>query len=343
MMVFRPANKEDLADLHALASQSGSGLTTLPKTKATLKKRLTWSTQSFSPDNTTPRHEYYWFVLEDLNQKKLIGTAAIEVGIGFETPFYSYKRSHHTRFCHALSIRNDYDVLDLVNDHQGDTELCTLFLDPTYRGHHFGQLLSRSRFLFIADHPNRFTPTLIAEMRGLSDDNGQAPFWEAVGAHFFHMPFDRADRLTHTTNKQFIADLMPKNPLYVPLLPKSAQEALGKAHPFSGPAMTLLMREGFRATQYMDIFDAGPTLEASRDTIHTVTSSLLLPIRSIHAEGEGELCLVANTKLAYRATLSKIERTSTHCMLPKATADVLQVQIGDIIRYAPLHKDSHAS
>ena len=47
MMLFRSARNSDLDAIHHLAEQSGVGMTTLPKDKELLKKRLEWSSDSY--------------------------------------------------------------------------------------------------------------------------------------------------------------------------------------------------------------------------------------------------------------------------------------------------------
>ena len=51
----------------------------------------------------------------------------------------------------------------------GTAELCSLFLHPDWRRDGNGSLLSKSRFLFLAEFPEYFSPRVIAEMRGVSD------------------------------------------------------------------------------------------------------------------------------------------------------------------------------
>ena len=40
---------------------------------------------------------------------------------------------------------------------------------------------------------------------------------------------------------------------------------IGKVHPQTAPARTVLEKEGFRYLNYIDIFDGGPTLECDID------------------------------------------------------------------------------
>lgn len=336
-LLFRSAKPNDLSGIHQLAQICGPGMTTLPNHLMTLKKRLALSTQSFKKSIQQPINEYYLFVLEDLKSNLIIGTSAIEASLGHEVPFYSYKLSKRTRISHQLAIRSHYDILSLVNDHQGHSELCTLFLNPPFRKTGQGNFLSRARFLFMANFTERFAPIIIAEMRGLSDETGHSPFWNNIGQHFFKMSFTKADQLTISTNKQFIADLMPRNSIYVTLLSKEAQSAIGKPHPSTLPAMNILLREGFRYNHYIDIFDGGPTIEASRDHIQTITDSRIIKIKQFVDDLCGKRFMIANTKLDFRATLGEviIDKGKKTGVIHHKTAELLKIKAGDLIRIAP--------
>ncbi len=338
MMLFRCAQDSDMEQIYFLAKDSGIGMTTLPKNKSLLRKRILWSTESYKKEVEKPDNEYYLFVLEDLVTNKIVGTSAIEARIGHRVPFYSYKVSKRTRICHSLNIRSDYEVLSLVNDNQGHSEICTLFLLPESRKNNNGLLLSKARFLFMAHAPHRFASTVIAELRGISDEEGKSPFWEHVGSHFFHMSFEQADRLTLASNKQFIADLMPRNPIYVPLLPQEAQLALGKPHPSALPAMNILLKEGFRYNKYIDIFDAGPTIESPLNEIKTIAHSRVMVVRNICDEVSNHDFLLANNQLNFRSTISSalLNMEQNSFTISKEAADLLKIQCGDELRIGPL-------
>ena len=338
MMLFRCAREADLAAIYQLAEQGGIGITTLPKDIELLKRRLLLSLISLHKPVNSPGDEYYLFVLEDPSSGHVVGTSAIKASVGYDAPFYSYKLSKRTRMCHALNIRNDYEVLSLVNDNQGHSEICTLFLDPTYRQNSNGLLLSRARFLFIGEFQNRFSETIIAELRGISDEEGHAPFWDQIGHHFFHMTFVEADRLTLSTDKQFIADLMPRNPIYVQLLSQETQAVIGKPHPSTVPAMHILLKEGFHYNHYVDIFDAGPTIEAPREGIKSIASSTRLTINTIIDEVNSKRFIVANTSLDFRATVCQIAvaKQEGSCIISRETAQLLHVKCGDCLRVTPL-------
>ena len=173
MLLIRPVKTNDLEQIYALAKQGGIGITTLPPDKKILRKKIADSRASFTKAIKVPHEEIYFFVLEDTTTGMVHGTAAIEASVGHELPFYSYKLSNVTRISHAINVKSNYKVLSLVNDFQGKTELCTLYLDKKYRKKGAGLFLSRSRFLFMADHLQRFTQTVFAEMRGVSDSEGR--------------------------------------------------------------------------------------------------------------------------------------------------------------------------
>jgi arginine N-succinyltransferase len=147
-----------------------------------------------------------------------------------------------------------------------------------------------------------------------------------------------ADKLSISTNKQFIADLMPRHPIYVKLLNPAAQAVIGQPHPSSTAAMNILLREGFRFNNYIDIFDAGPTLEAPRDLINTINTSKIVKIKNTTHDISSDRFLLANTSINYRATIGHVtfNEQQGSCLLSNEVSELLQVNVGDTIRISPL-------
>ncbi len=112
----------------------------------------------------------------------------------------------------------------------------------------------------------------MVELRGWLD-GVSSPFWDAVGRKFFDTEFLAADLHSATHGNQFIADLMPRLPIYTALLPEAAQAVIGRPHREAVPARTMLEAEGFIYDGYVDIFDAGPTLRARTDHIRSISGS----------------------------------------------------------------------
>jgi len=214
-----------------------------------------------------------------------------------------------------------------------------LFLDPEYRHSKNGSLLSKSRFLFLAQFPERFESKIIAEMRGVSDADGQSPFWDGLGGHFFDMPFADADRLTGIGKKEFIAELMPRHPLYINLLPEEARAVIGEVHDNTRPARKMLEDEGFRYQGYVDIFDAGPTLETQIQDIRAVRDSQHYTVSVEDQVATGDTpYLVSNTRLTdYRCTMVYIKAPESDPLyISTELANALHLQTGDLLRAVPL-------
>lgn len=334
---LRPVAAEDLAQLYELAQRAPTGLTTLPPNKKLLAQKVENSLRSFNEGITTPQSHYYFFVLEKF-PKILAGTSAIEACVGLTTPFYSYRLSRITRACYPLNIRNSYQVLHLNNDLELTTELCTLYLNSEYRGGGLGKLLSLGRLLFMAQFPERFNERVIAELRGMLDQNGDSPFWEGLGRKFFNMDFATADRLTIQTNKQFISDLMPRHPIYINLLNKEAAAAIAKPNPTTIPAMRLLEHQGLSWDGYIDIFDGGPTIMSFFKYIHTIRHNKIGQIKKIlqgkkSLNKENFLYLVSNNQLSFRAIQAPLTISDTEVEINENDAKLLEVEVGDAVRF----------
>ncbi len=336
MMLIRPICLADLDQLEALAEESGVGMTSLPANRHALKEKIEAALHGFSSNQQEPGDESYLFALEDTTTQRIVGTCGVIVAVGSGKPFYSYKISTLVHTSEALKIHKEFKALHLVNDYQGVSEICTLFLTPEYRKNGNGKLLSRSRFLFMAEFPQRFAKRVIAEMRGVQNEKGRSPFWRNLGKHFFDMDFSKADYLTATGNKQFISDLIPRYPIYVHLLPKEAQAVIGVVHEATKPALKMLEREGFQFEGYVDIFDAGPTVQAYRDQITTVRESQCGVIRKITPAFAAETYIISNTQSDFRVCLGNLFQEEDGAV--KITEEVafgLQLQVGDTVRFVP--------
>lgn len=278
--VVRPARPEDLDALLALAGMAGDGMTNLPADRDALAARLDWACRSLEAGVTAPVDELYLLVLED-EAGRLGGTAMLFSRLGARWPFYSFKLNRMSLASKELGRIVPHSVLNLVTDHDGASEVGGLFLHPALRAGGLGRLLARARYLFVALHRARFGGRMVAELRGVVDAAGNSPFWDAVGAKFFGMGFPEADRFNAVHGSQFIADLMPRHPIHVALLPDAAQAVIGVPHVRSRGALAMLKAEGFCEDNYLDIFDGGPTLVAQTNGLRTLREA-----RTGRAEGD---------------------------------------------------------
>lgn len=332
--LIRPVEMQDLDAVLELASQTGPGMTSLPADRKLLEEKIQDSVNSLKITPTKVGNQSYRFVLELMEgtQRRIIGIAAIRDRIGGFEPFYSYKICRARHQSHELGVDKEVPYLELCKEYDGPSIISSLFLAAEYRGKRFGQFLSQARFLFMADYPERFTDRVIAEMRGVIDQDEKSPFWEATVRHFFDMDFTRADYLS-TKDKGFIADLMPKYPIYIPLLRDSAIRVIGEVHEKTVPALKFLEKEGFARDGHVDIFDAGPRIAAAITDIRTVKNSATARIKSIEDISDGMEVLVTNTKLDYRVIATRLLVDNDGVLISRAAADALKLNIGESLRY----------
>lgn len=339
MMIIRPLMASDADALLNLAFKAGVGFTSLPADPNHIAGKITASLSAFNSEVDFTTEQSYVFVMEDTHTNTVVGICGIESSIGLSSPWYSYRIGTLVHSSRELKVHNSFPTLYLSNDQTACAEVCTLFLDPDYRHSKNGQLLSKSRFLFLAQFAHRFEAKIIAEMRGVSDENGQSPFWDGLGAHFFDMPFADADHLTGLGKKEFIAQLMPRHPLYINLLPKAARDAIGEVHGNTLPARKMLEDEGFRYQGYVDIFDAGPTLETQVNDIRAVRESKNYLVKIEDHLPVGTIpYLISNTLLdGYRCTMVyiKVPESGPLCISSELASN-LHVTALDTVRLVPL-------
>lgn len=351
MIVVRTIQKEDLDGLLYLTKYVGGGMTTLKHDRKMLSKRIALACDSFAEKNPLEKRDYL-FVMEDTASKKIVGVCAVRSAVGLDEPFYNYRIGTLVHSSKELGVYSRMDTLYISNDLTGCSELCSLFLHPDHRTTTNGKLLSKSRFLFIAQFPHLFSEKLIAELRGYQRPDGSSPFWDNLGRHFFHMDFSRADDLTITGKKSFIAELMPRYPLYAKYLAKEAQDAIGKVHVDTAPARRLLEEEGFYYEGYIDIFDGGPVVQARVSELRSSRLSEIVEVLDASADvtkndSTKKPTLVANTDLQdYRVIVSESSPSSLICGQIQLTAEeqqVLHCSLQSKVRVMPLNvtKNNH--
>ncbi|RZJ42510.1 MAG: arginine N-succinyltransferase [Brevundimonas sp.] len=332
MLVVRPAAPADLDFLLELAILSGPGFTSLPEDPDQLAERLDLSRDSFA-GALTPQERWYTLMLEESETGDVDGIGSVKAAVGLKRPFFSFRVVNNAQSSPSLGIKLEQKTLVLVNECTGWTEVGSLFLKADRRKGGAGRLLSQSRYMLIGAEPELFSDNVLAELRGVFTPDGACPFWDHVAHKFFPMEFDEADRMTGSTDKQFILDLAPRHPIYIDLLPEPARAVIGKVHPQGVPAMALLESEGFRPNGLIDIFDAGPTVACQRDNIRTVRDARPLTV-AVADEVEAELPALISTDSVggFRAVRQRAHIEGDTATLNRETADALKVRAGDTVR-----------
>jgi len=332
---IRPAREDDLDALLDLAGMTGGGFTNLPPDRDALARRIAWSVESFEKDLQAPDNELYMLFLEEAGTGRIGGTACLFSRVGVEWPFYSYKVGTVTQTSRELKRTFVEKVLYLTNDYDGASEVGGLFLHPELRTGGLGRLLARSRYLFVAQHRERFGDRVLAELRGWLGADGSSPFWDGLGRLFFGMPFQEADRFNSLHGNQFIADLMPKHPIYVSMLPEASRSVIGRPHDTGIPAMKMLEAEGFAFDGYIDIFDGGPTVCCRTDHIRTLRDSRVDPIAAVAAADAAlDRRLFARGRLTeFRAWIGHAQGSADGLVVAAPDADIHGLTPGQEVRH----------
>jgi arginine N-succinyltransferase len=330
---IRASRPEDLDSLYEMAKLTGGGFTNLPADRDALAAKLARSAAAFGKAEDTTGDDVYLLVLEKVATGQVIGTGQIFSTIGNRWPFYSYRIGVLSQASQELGRTFRAEMLSLTTDYEGTTEVGGLFLHPRERAGGLGLLLARSRYLFIRQHRERFADKTIAELRGVIDEAGGSPFWDGLAGKFFGMSFQEADQFNAVHGNQFIADLMPKHPIYTAMLPETARAVMGMPHPTGRAAMRMLEGEGFAHEGYIDIFDGGPSMAVATDRIRTVRDARSANLVATDYAG-GQHGLVAKGRLTgFVCVQASIEERDGDAAIDAKSAELLGVEAGDEIVY----------
>ena len=329
---IRAAGPSDFRAFYDLAKLTGGGFTNLPAEKATLEAKLERSEAGFKRVGENQSEDLYVFMLEDFRTGAIRGTCQIFGAVGTDRPFYSYLISTLTQKSEELGRIFRNQTLNLTTDLEGFSEVGGLFLHPQERAGGLGMLLARSRYLFIRQHRPRFGDSVLAELRGVMDQAGHSPFWDALGGRFFGMTFPEADEFNAVHGTQFIADLFPKSPIYVAMLPESAKAVIGQPHPTGRAALKMLENENFDWDGYIDIFDGGPTVTARTDKIKTLVEGEWLRVAGTNGGGGHTMMLATGVMHDFVACYSHATRSDNGELVIDAEAmEMLGIGPGDLV------------
>jgi arginine N-succinyltransferase len=232
----------------------------LPREEKLINDKIKKSENSFKNPFPELYKNYYMFVLEDIETRKIVGVSMIHAQHGTkEEPHFYLQVSHEKKYSKTINTGFIHGTLKLGYDMDGPTEIGALVIDPAFRGHteKLGKQLSFVRFLYMSTYPERFKPLIHAELMPPLDEKGNSPLWEAIGRQFINMDYQDADRLS-LTNKEFILNLFPSDTIYETLLPIEARNAIGKVGADTLPVKNMLEKIGFTYQDQVDPFDGGP-------------------------------------------------------------------------------------
>lgn len=336
--IIRPANLDDVQPIYEMAKRTGGGFTNLPPDRKALAAKLERSAAGFARADDVVNDDLYVFVLQNTATGEVRGTCQIFGCVGQKWPFYSYRIGALTQHSVELDRTFRADILNLSTDLEGASEVGGLFLHPAERAGGLGLLIARSRYLFMRNHRSRFGDRTLAELRGVIDEAGGSPFWDGVAGRFFGMSFQEADEFNAKFGNQFIADLMPKHPVYIAMLSEAARHVIGVPHPSGRAAMRMLEEEGFAWENYVDIFDGGPTMTARTDQIRSIREakdSTVVEISDMlgdHIGGE-KMLVSAGRMQDFKTAYGWIDVRDGGIAIDPQSAEALDVSAGDLVTH----------
>lgn len=291
--VIRGATLEDEKDMLALAHHLNT--VNLPDDPSQVREILDTSVKSFSAAIKDPRRREYTFVLEDVREKRVLGSSKIIAQLGRrDAPYIYLDVITEEKYSATVDRHFVHTVLKIGYSYDGPTEIGGLIVLPEARKvpEKIGLMISYVRFLFMAMHRGLFRNEVVAELLPPLEPDGTSKLWEACGRHFTDMTYLEADLLSKR-NKEFIKSLFPSGDIYATLLPKDAQDVIGKVGRETRGVEKMLRRIGFQYCNRIDPFDGGPHFRAATDEIQLVKRTQKCKVRALGGFERGVKSLIA--------------------------------------------------
>ncbi len=222
----------------------------------------------------------FMFSVEDLSTGNCLGTSMCVSKMGGPGhPNLSFMLSKKQFFSEDLQTGTTHTVAKLYLDESGPSEIGGLILGPSSRRHpmKLGKQLSLIRFHYMGVHREQFRDKVLAEMMAPITPDGHNTLWEYLGRRFINLPYSEADKFCQYS-REFMVSLLPREEIYLSLLPPEARKLVGQVGTDTLPARKMLEDMGFKYTGRIDPFDGGPHLEAMTDDIPIIRDTKTLKI-----------------------------------------------------------------
>jgi arginine N-succinyltransferase len=225
-----------------------------------LPRLSTWRNHLGQPLRSAPAEGEQGWLLRD-SQGHDLAAVRWRVRSGVDAPRFSFHVGCMVHASRDLGLFQTHNTLQLGNDHTGQAELLDLAHAPSDADPErtLSQALQQALLHFAA--PAEAAPQwLIVERPGQLDAQGSSPFWRGLGAQFYAGdPAQARAQLGDQWNGQ-LAALMPRQTVYLSLMPLPARVASGRHADSAKPAFEALRRNGFIFSQHVRIDDGGPIL-----------------------------------------------------------------------------------
>ncbi|NUQ67768.1 MAG: arginine N-succinyltransferase [Phycisphaerales bacterium] len=292
--------------------------------------------------------DFFLFSMEEVSSGGVIGTSQLRAHQGGPgNPNWSLRIGEKRFHSASLGFGTSHTVVQLHADESGPTEIGGIILQPSHRGHPVrpGRLLSFVRFHLIGLHRHLFAERILAEMMGPVTSEGESAFWDAFGRKFIPVKFPEADRFCQH-NRRFISELLPKEEIYLTLMPLEILNSVGVVSRETIPARRMLENMGFRYRGYVDPFDGGPHLDALTDDLPIIRATRTATAgRTIAAESCSQSGIVStlDDMGEFRAIETRFELTPKNIRLPAESAEILGITSGMSVGVTPMNAPKKVS
>jgi arginine N-succinyltransferase len=335
--LIREVKRRDLGSVFELASTFS--FINLPADERILNEKIERSYKSFRGESGQLEDSEYFFVIEDLEKKKIVGTSLILAKHGTEEfPHTYFQIGKRERYSKELGIGFIHQILTLKYDSDGPTEIGGLVVSDQYRGRpeKLGKQISLIRFLYMAMHRDKFESRILCELSPPLSPDGRSEFWEALGRKFTGLPYAEADYLSRQ-NKEFIKNLFPEEDIYTCVLDAKARYVIGRVGLSTMPAKHLLEGIGFKYLNQIDPFDGGPHYGAALDEITLVKKAKTFEVVDGKMAPFDTMALVAlDHDDGFRGCLSYFGLKDKRVLLPETTKELLDIGAGTKIYLTPI-------
>ena len=341
--VVRASRSDDLDSLFDLTKQFG--LLNLPADKRVLAHKIEKSLESFSGKRSKAESEYL-FVLEDTEEKVVVGSSLIMAKHGTEeVPHSFFKILKKNLYSDDLGVGFIHQVLNFQQDTDGPSEIGGLLVDRHYRRRpeKLGKQISLTRFLFMGMYPEKFEEKVLCELTPPLTEEGRSEFWEALGRRFTGLPYQEADLLSQS-HKEFISSLFPEGDIYLSLLDAKARLVIGRVGEQTKPAQHLLESIGFSYLEEIDPFDGGPHFGAVIKELAPIKNLRKYKIGK-HSEtmrnNSFKRQMIVGTGLKnFRSVICGVEIINNEVFLPEKSRSLLGVSDGDEVALTPMDREA---
>lgn len=322
---IRLAELRDLDGFMTLAELTGPGFTSLPANEEKLSHLLAASCKAAQGDPGA-----VMLAMTDRETGHIAGCAAVKRG--------GKKRAGFANFRIIRDAVGTVRSLQISDDYSNLTEIGSLFVHPDYRAKGVGKALAQSRYMYLATRPHTFGARVFAELRGVIDEHGASPFYDAACRPWLNMSFTQADRICAAGDNSHLVAMLPKKPILTETFSPAAMSAIGNCHESGKAAHAMLMKEGFHFDGVVDLLDGGALVAANTVSLTSLRHSRLVRIKAADHMAKFESLLFATT-----------HETAFHCIAGRGTVmgntvlcsndicEALRVSDGDVIRISRLN------